>query len=174
VTAEEFGHRAVRRGGARVARLDRYPGGHLALVLMIEWTLPRLFEPDAAGDLDAVFALEITDPRGRKPSVLSITVRDRQMTVSRGRWPDPGATVKMGADDMVRLATGDTGWPELLAQNRLELAGDPFLALRFPRLFALPAEAGTPIILKAREAARPGHGTAVVSPPSTSSSEPVT
>jgi SCP-2 sterol transfer family len=133
-----------------VARLDRYPGAHLALVRLIERTLPHLFEPAAAGDLDAVFALEITNPRGGRPSVLSITVRDRQLTVSRGRRPDPGATVSMGADDMVRLAAGDVGWPQLLAENRLSLSGDPFLALRFPRLFDLPSEPGTPLILSAR------------------------
>jgi SCP-2 sterol transfer family len=134
-----------------VARLDRYPGAHLALVRMIERTLPHLFEPDAAGDLDAVFALEITNPRGRKPSVLGITVRDGRMTVTRGRPQNAGATVSMGADDMIRLAAGDVGWPQLLAENRLSLSGDPFLALRFPRLFALPSEPGTPLILRARE-----------------------
>ncbi len=51
---------------------------------------------------------------------------------------------------MVRLVTGDAGWPELLAERRLELSGDPFLALRFPSLFGLPAQAGTPVILTIR------------------------
>jgi SCP-2 sterol transfer family protein len=136
--------RAVRRGGVRVARLERIPGGHAALVNAIERILPRLFDPEAAGDLDAVFALEI---RGRRPVVRTLTVRDRRLTVTRGRAQNAGATVIIGAGDMVRLATGDTGWPGLLAEGRLELAGDPFLALRFPRLFGLPASAGEPLIL---------------------------
>jgi alkyl sulfatase BDS1-like metallo-beta-lactamase superfamily hydrolase len=141
--------RAIRRGGVRAARLDRIPGGHLALVRTIERTLPRLFDPVAAGDLDATFALEINHPRGRRPDVLALTVRNAALTVTRGRPQHAGATVSIGADDMVRLATGDTGWPELLAAGRLELSGDPFLALRFPRLFALPAAAGEPILLRA-------------------------
>jgi hypothetical protein len=137
--------RAVRRGGVRVARLDGIPGGRAALVNAIERALPRLFDPEAAGDLDAVFALEI---RGRRPVLRTLTVRDGQLTVTRGRSQSAGATVLVGAGDIVRLATGDTGWPALLADGRLELAGDPFLALRFPRLFGLPAEPGTPVLLR--------------------------
>ena len=34
---------------------------------------------------------------------------------------------------------GLTGWAKLLSAGRLELSGDPFLALRFPSRFSLPA-----------------------------------
>ena len=139
---------AVRRGGVRVAQMDRFPGGHLAIVRVIERAIPRLFDATAATGLDAVFALEINHPRGRKPDALTLTVRDGRLAVTRGSAAAPGATVTIGADDMVRLVTGDTGWPELLAAGRLELSGDPFLALRFPRLFALPAAPGKPLILR--------------------------
>jgi hypothetical protein len=143
--------RALRRGGVRVAQVDRFAGGHLALVRIIERTIPRLFDPAAAAGLDAVFALVINHPRGGKPDALALTVRDGRVTVTRGAPQSAGATVSMGADDIVRLATGDTGWPALLADGRLALTGDPFLALRFPRLFALPAQAGTPILLRRRD-----------------------
>ena len=52
----------------------------------------------------------------------------------------PGAAVELGAGDMIRMASGAVGWPELLSSRRLELSGDPFLALRFPNLFRLPAK----------------------------------
>jgi len=146
--------RAVRRGGVRVAQVDRFPGGHLALVRTIERLLPRLFDASAAAGLDAVFALQINHPRGRAPDTLGLAVRQGRLTVARGAPAQAGATVSVGADDMVRLATGDTGWPELLASGRLVLNGDPFLALRFPQLFGLPAEPGTPLILRRRERER--------------------
>jgi hypothetical protein len=41
---------------------------------------------------------------------------------------------------MIRLASGAVGWPALLSSGRLEFSGDPFLALRFPTLFRLPAQ----------------------------------
>jgi hypothetical protein len=140
--------RAVRRGGIRVAQVDRFPGGHLALVRVIERAIPRLFDAAAATGLDAVFAVEINHPRRRKPDALTLTIGDGRLIVTRGASQGPGATVAIGADDMVRLVTGDTGWPELLATGRLKLSGDPFLALRFPRLFGLPATAGDPLILR--------------------------
>jgi hypothetical protein len=145
---------AVRRGGVRVARVDRVPGGHLALVRMIERAIPRLFSPSAARDLNAVFELRIVHPRDRQPEVLGLAVRDGVLSVTRGRPPAAGAAVSIGAEDMVRLATGDVGWPALLAGGRLTLSGDPFLALRFPRLFGLPAEAGNPVIIAAMRQAR--------------------
>ena len=46
-----------------------------------------------------------------------------------------------GADDLIRLVSGAVGFPQLLASGRLELAGNPFVALRFPGLFRLPARA---------------------------------
>jgi hypothetical protein len=142
--------RAVRRGGVHVARVDHLRGGHLALVRAIERALPRLFDPAAAGELDAVFALEINHPRGGRPDVLGLSVRAGRLRVTRGRPAAAGATVTLGADDMILLATGDVGWPELLARGRLKLAGSPFLALRFPKLFGLPARAGQPVLMRAR------------------------
>lgn len=139
--------RIVRRTGVRVARADRTAPGHLALVRIIERAIPRLFNATAAGGLEAVFELEIT---GRRPTYLGLTVRDGRLAVTRGRPSSPGAGVSIAAEDMIRLVTGDTGWPELLAAGRLSLSGDPFLALRFPRLFALPTEAGTPLVLGLR------------------------
>jgi hypothetical protein len=139
---------AVRRGGVGVARLDRVPGGHAALVRVIQRTIPRLFNPSAARDLNETFELRITHPRRPTPDVLGLTVSGGQLRVSRGAPPTAGATVTIGADDLVLLATGETGWPALLAGGRLTLSGDPFLALRFPRLFDLPAEPGEPLILR--------------------------
>jgi hypothetical protein len=43
-----------------------------------------------------------------------------------------------GSEDLILLASGAVGWPELLSSGRFELTGDPFLALRFASLFRLP------------------------------------
>jgi hypothetical protein len=59
--------------------------------------------------------------------------------VTRGPAARPNASVTVGAGDVIRMVSGAAGWPELLATGRLELAGDPFTALRFPQLFRLPA-----------------------------------
>lgn len=148
--------RTVRRSGVRVARLDRVPGGHLALVRLIERAIPRLFNPQEAAGLDAVFELRIRHPRRVRDDVFTLAVADQSCSLRRGSGSGAGASVTIGADDLVLLATGETGWPGLLAAGRLTLSGDPFLALRFPRLFDLPAEAGTAMLLsRTRYAAAP-------------------
>jgi hypothetical protein len=145
-----FADRAVRRGGLQVARLDGSRAGHLALLRAIERLVPKLFDPVAAGDLDALFELQIKHPRRAQPDRFTLTVRDRRLTMTRGAAPSAGASISLGADDMVLLASGEVGWTRLLATGRLALSGDPFLALRFPRLFDLPAEAGDSLILRHR------------------------
>jgi hypothetical protein len=144
------GATAIRRGGARLARLDGSGAGHAALLRAIERLLPRLFDPGAAGDLDAVFELQLAHPRRAEPDRFALAVRDGELTLKRGVARAPGAVISLGADDMVRLASGEVSWTELLARGRLTLSGDPFLALRFPRLFDLPPEPGDPLILRLR------------------------
>jgi hypothetical protein len=66
------------------------------------------------------------------------------LTISASRAaPGPiagaGATVTIAAQDTIRVGAGAVAWPELLSSGRLVLAGDPFLALRSPSLFRLPA-----------------------------------
>jgi hypothetical protein len=50
---------------------------------------------------------------------------------------DAGRVALVG--EACRLVTGGVGWPELLWSGKLEMSGDPFLALRFPNRFRLPA-----------------------------------
>jgi hypothetical protein len=101
--------------------------------------LSRRFDAAAAGDLDATFELRV--PGGRNGQRrFAVRVSESRCTVERRAAPEAGASVMISAGDIVRLVTRTLPWPVLLANDRLELGGDPFLALRFPKLFRLPAE----------------------------------
>ena len=95
------------------------------------------FDAASAQDLDATFGVRIRV--GRRAVPLTLIVRRGRYRIRRGAPAKPGATVTIGARDLVRLAVGAANWPELMSAGRLKLAGDPFLALRFPTLFKLPA-----------------------------------
>lgn len=133
--------RVMSRGGARVAQLDSRPVPHRVILRVIERAIPRRFDPQAARDLRAVFELRVRDPRGREPALFQLAVADGRCEVTVGPASDPAATATLGADDLIRMVSGAVGFPELLASGRLELAGNPFIALRFPALFRLPARA---------------------------------
>jgi hypothetical protein len=132
----------LARGGDRVAALDTRATAHRVILRALPLALQQRFAPDTARGLDACFELRVRDPAGGEPTRFELRVAGSALTVKPGAAGSAGASVQVGADDMIRLVSGAVGWPDLLAAGRLELFGDPFLALRFPQLFRLPATAG--------------------------------
>jgi hypothetical protein len=112
-----------------------------AVLRALPTMMSRRFDPAAAGDLDALLELRVPNARTGRESKFGVRVLDGQCTITRGAAPTAGAYVTMAADDMLRLASGAVRWTDLLGQKRLELGGDPFLALRFPTLFRFRADA---------------------------------
>ncbi len=139
--------RVVRRGGGQLARLNRIRGGHAMLVVGIYVLIPLLFDPEMAGDLDDHFELRIRDPRGGEPDVAAVVVKDGKCQVVLGPYAPARVVVTAGAGDIVRMASGEIGWPQLVSAGRMVLWGDPYLALRFPLLFGMPAGPGKPALL---------------------------
>ena len=134
--------RLVQRGGAGVARLDSTRTAHALLLQAVHLLIPRLFDPDSAGDLDAKFELRIRDPRGGDPDVSTVVIAGGCCRVLPGPDPSTRVALTVGADDLVRMVSGEVGWPQLVSAKRLVLWGDPYLALRFPLLFGLAKGAG--------------------------------
>jgi hypothetical protein len=95
------------------------------------------FDASRAQDLDATLELRVRFSRARRPMPFTLRVETGRCRLRPGPATNPGATATIAAGDLGRLAIGTVGWPALLASGRLELSGDPFLALRFPMLFRL-------------------------------------
>ena len=114
------------------------PIPHRVIVAATRYAIPLMFDPQSAHDLEATFELRVLDPRGGEPDRLALVISGGTCTVVPGPAVDPGAIATIGAADLILLASGGAGWPALLSTGRLELSGDPFLGLRFPKLFGLP------------------------------------
>jgi SCP-2 sterol transfer family protein len=99
------------------------------VVGVLPFGLGRRFDSEAAGELDATMELQVGEAR------FALRIAGGRCAVRRGAAPESGAQMRVSAGDIVRLVTGSVQWPQLLAAKRLELSGDPFLALRFPTLF---------------------------------------
>jgi hypothetical protein len=123
-----------------VARLEHRTLLYRAVLRTTPTAITRRFDAEAAGDLEALFELRIRDPRGHPPGRFTIKIHEGRCEVRRGGAGDGVTAVTVAAGDLVRLGSGATGWPELLASGRLELSGNPFEALIFPTVFRLPAE----------------------------------
>lgn len=132
----------ARRSDEQLGRLERGPARH-AMLGVVARALPHRFDAEAARDLEAVYDLRIRDAAGGDGDRLEVVISDGRCEVHVRAGERAGATVRIGAADLVRVASGAVGWPELLGSGRLEVDGDPFLVLRFPNLFRLPARART-------------------------------
>lgn len=106
-----------------------------AILRAVPLALQRRFDPVAAGPLDAVIELRMTDAGGRRGARFAIVVVGGRCVVERRAAPEAGARVSIPAFDAVALLAGQAQWPALLAAGRLTMTGEPFLALRFPTLF---------------------------------------
>jgi SCP-2 sterol transfer family protein len=124
----------IRRSGDRLA--DSAP--RRAVLAFVPAGVARLFDPAAAAGLEATFELRVDG------HAFAVQITDQRCVVTPGPATDPGAAVTVGGDDLIRLASGAAAWPALLSSGRMELAGDPFLALRFPNLFGLRASSSPP------------------------------
>jgi len=129
----------LRGGGERVAALSAHGATHALAMRAIQVALPARFDPEQARDLDATLELRVRRPDGGGSTPLALRIAHGELEVSSGPAPGASAAAELGADDMVRLAAGAVGWPALISAGRMSLTGDPFLALRFPALFRLPA-----------------------------------
>ena len=128
--------RAVRRNDARLERFERGLARR-ALLAALPRVLPRRLDALAAHGFEGTIELRIRGAIGGEPDRYELAIAQERCEVRRGPSPESGATITVGASDLVRLAAGAVGWPRLLGSGRLEIAGDPFVALRFPTLFRL-------------------------------------
>lgn len=99
--------------------------------------VPLWFASDRATGLKTTIALRL-GIRGRMVE-LEIAIADGRCSVAPGPVADAAATATVGLADLIRLVIGDASWPQLMSRRRFELSGDPFLAMRLPALFRLPA-----------------------------------
>lgn len=124
--------------GERLIRLDRFAPVHWVLTRVLSRAIAHRFDPAAAQELEATLELALRDPHGRPSTHYRLTISGGHCSVSPGTTDGAGARAEIGSDDLIRLAAGDVGWPELFSSGRFDLTGDPFLALRFASLFRLP------------------------------------
>ncbi len=116
-----------------LGRSDELPAAAAAEVRP-EWAILALRARFAAGSssgLSECYQVEIGD------RVFRLSVRDGQ--VEAGAGGDPGAAVVLRADaaTLAQLALGGIGLEQAAAAGRVQLAGSPFAAARFARVFDL-------------------------------------
>ncbi len=95
-------------------------------------TLPRRFRSEAAEGVRAVFQFELSGPGG---GTYSVTVDGRSLTVAAAAHASPTVTLRMAADDYVKLANGKLNGHWAFMTGKMKVSGDMMTAMKMQSLF---------------------------------------
>jgi predicted lipid carrier protein YhbT len=127
-----------RVGAARRERLERLLRGprRLRMVLgVIFRAMPRLVRRSALERERSVIEFRIVRADNRH-EVRQLVIEDGAAVVLHGEEREPDLRLTIGAVEFLLLATGNASGAAMFVRGDVELDGDPWLALRLPRLFA--------------------------------------
>ena len=100
--------------------------------------LSTVFDPERAGDLDAVVALEVgTD-------LLVARVRDGRLVLRRGRAESPDAVIRAEVPQLREVLWRGRPLPEGQREGEVRVTGSRSVVRRFLKLFPAPVPARTP------------------------------
>jgi putative sterol carrier protein len=95
-------------------------------------TLPTRFVANAAKGVNAVFQFELAGDGG---GTYNVTVKDGVMAVAEGPSPTPSATLKMTADNYVKMANGELNGAMAYMKGQLKVTGNVLLAQKMQAIF---------------------------------------
>jgi putative sterol carrier protein len=97
----------------------------------LDW-LRKHFDPDAAGDLHVVYQYELS---GLSGGALYARVDDGRLEVAAGSFEAADVRFRLAAADFFAILAGRANADMLFMEDRIEIEGDLFLALKMRRLF---------------------------------------
>ena len=95
-------------------------------------TLPDRFVASAARGLTAIFQFELAGDGG---GTYHVTVADGAIAVAEGPAPSPSATLKMSAENYVKMANGELNSAMAFMKGQLKVTGNVLLAQRMQAIF---------------------------------------
>lgn len=88
-------------------------------------TLPQRFVVGASKGINAVFQFEIAGDDG---GTYHVTIKDEAMTVTEGAAAAPNVTIKMAAENYVKMVNGKLAGPMAFMKGLLKVTGNVMLA----------------------------------------------
>lgn len=95
-------------------------------------TLPARFVASAAKGMNAVFQFELSGDGG---GTYYVAVTDGTMTVHEGPAPQPSTTLKMTAENYVKMANGELNGAMAYMKGQLKVSGNVLLAQKMQAIF---------------------------------------
>ena len=97
-------------------------------------TLDQRFDADAAKGVTASFQFELGGDNG---GTYCVQVTDGQMEIMEGANDDPTFTLKMNADDYIKMAHGKLNGAMAFMTGKMKISGDRSLAQAMKKIFPI-------------------------------------
>ena len=94
--------------------------------------MPRAFNPEVAGDLQATIQFNLS---GEKGGQWTLTISNGRCEVQKGVHPKPTLTVESPGEIWVKIARGEIDRPRALMEGLYKVTGDMNLLTRLSQLF---------------------------------------
>jgi putative sterol carrier protein len=94
--------------------------------------MPLVFDPVAAGDLDATIQFDVTGP---EPGVYHLRITGGECTFHEGPAASPSLTISTPSDVWLKISRGELGGQEAMMQGLYNATGDISLLLKMDSLF---------------------------------------
>ena len=88
-------------------------------------TLPQRFKPEAAKGVKATYQFELSGDEG---GTYHVKVDDGTIAVAEGPAPSANTTIKMKAEDYVKMVNGKLSGTMAFLKGQMKVAGDMMLA----------------------------------------------
>ena len=128
-------HKAKRRAQAvEVKQEKRGPVQGAQNCRELLQTMPLGFNPEAAGDLTAVYQFEVS---GEENFVSYLKIANGRCTCHDGPADNPNLIIKTPADVWLKISRGELNGQKAFMEGRYKVSGDINLLLKLNRLFSL-------------------------------------
>jgi putative sterol carrier protein len=97
--------------------------------------MPRVFDPAAAGDLQAEIQFDVSGDGGGK---WVVSIAGGGCEVRKGEAVAPVLTIETPGDIWVKVARGEIDRPKAFMQGLYRAKGDMKVLMRLPQLFGAP------------------------------------
>ena len=114
----------------------RAPRRRRALLGTLFKAMPRAVRRSALEREDVVVEWRITGRRDGRADVRQLVIAEGAAAVVEGEPREADLVITVDAVDFLLLATGNASGPAMFVRGAVEIDGDPWLAMRLPRLFA--------------------------------------
>lgn len=131
-----------RVGNAKPERLERAmraPRRRRALLGLIFRAMPRAIRRNALERERTVIEWRVTGRPDDRHDVRQLVIEHGAATMLAGEPREADLILTIDGVDLLLLATGNADGAALFVKGRVEIEGDPWLAMRLPQIFAAPS-----------------------------------